>query len=217
MKTRLGGMAAAILFTAAPAWAGPTAEISFVGEVLPTACQISAGAQTTVDYGNITRTALSATDMTQLPSRPISALTVQCDSQTSIGLRAVDNRSGVIDYGALALAGGGTVAPAQTDRRFSLGQTSAGKPVGVWAVAFSGASVDGVPADIGVVAGGVLRLAIATRCCATTARQSRGCQAGSLPRAGFSPSPAMSRPGSPGWASCPARRRYGSTAWPPSK
>ncbi|AQV93056.1 hypothetical protein BJN34_03990 [Cupriavidus necator] len=91
------------------------------------------------------------------PVRPISALTVQCDSQTSIGLRAVDNRSGVIDYGTLALAGGGTVAPAQTDRRFSLGQTSAGKPVGVWAVALSGASVDGVPSDIGVVAGGVLQ------------------------------------------------------------
>ncbi len=63
----------------------------------------------------------------------------------------------MLGYGTLALAGGASAGPAQADRRFSLGQTAAGNPIGVWSVALSGAMVDGAPAEIGIVAGGVLQ------------------------------------------------------------
>lgn len=135
-------------------------EISFTAGAEPPPCHIVQN-PATLDFGNINRNQLTAKTSTQLPVKSfVGGIVIQCEAETSIGLRAADNSGGS------ALASGDlkwnspdvSLTPAQTDQRFGLGMTQEGKAIGVWNVAFHSAQVDGLPAQIGIANNGVLDL-----------------------------------------------------------
>jgi type 1 fimbria pilin len=130
------------------AWADSSVALNFSAQENPSACQITAGTKTTIDYGTLSRSTLSVSSAHQLADQAMVALSVQCESPTSIGLRATDNRSGALAYGDLVLANGAVLSAEKTDQRFSLGLTTDNRPVGVWGLVFNGAAVDGSPVGI---------------------------------------------------------------------
>lgn len=137
----LGGWGGAV-------FASSQVQLSFTAEADPPPCHILQS-PTTLDFGNINRNQLAAKTATQLPVKSFAGgITVQCESATSIGLRAVDNSGGsTLSIGNLSWSSPSVnVTPAQTDQRFGLGMTSGGKAIGVWNVLFHSAQVDGVPA-----------------------------------------------------------------------
>ncbi|QBJ33783.1 DUF1120 domain-containing protein [Hafnia alvei] len=149
----LGGWGGAV-------FASSQVQLSFTAEADPPPCHILQS-PTTLDFGNINRNQLAAKTATQLPVKSFAGgITVQCESATSIGLRAVDNSGGsTLSIGNLSWSSPSVnVTPAQTDQRFGLGMTSEGKAIGVWNVLFHSAQVDGVPAQIGIANNGMLDL-----------------------------------------------------------
>ncbi|KID06026.2 DUF1120 domain-containing protein [Hafnia alvei] len=149
----LGGWGGAV-------FASSQVQLSFTAEADPPPCHILQS-PTTLDFGNINRNQLAAKTATQLPVKSFAGgITVQCESATSIGLRAVDNSGGsTLSIGNLSWSSPSVnVTPAQTDQRFGLGMTSGGKAIGVWNVLFHSAQVDGVPAQIGIANNGMLDL-----------------------------------------------------------
>lgn len=148
MNTNILLLASLLVAGGNAAWADSSVAINFAAQENPSACQITAGTRTTIDYGTIARSTLSTTSAHQLADKTIVALSIQCDSPTSIGLSATDNRTGVLPYGDLVLANGSVVGPQHADQRFSLGLTSDWRPVGVWGLTFNGAAVDGKPVGI---------------------------------------------------------------------
>lgn len=153
--------AAAIGFLSLPAPCAPQVELTFTAIAEPPPCHI---VQTpgTLDYGNINRQQLKAKTATQLPVKTfVGGITIQCEAQTSIGLRAVENSGGhALNMGDLHWNSPDvTVTPAQTDQRFGLGMTQENKAIGAWSVLFHSAQVDGVPALVGVANNGILDLA----------------------------------------------------------
>lgn len=149
----LGGWGGAV-------FASSQVQLSFTAEADPPPCHILQS-PTTLDFGNINRNQLAAKTATQLPVKSFAGgITVQCESATSIGLRAVDNSGGsTLSIGNLSWSSPSmNVTPAQTDQRFGLGMTSGGKAIGVWNVLFHSAQVDGVPAQIGIANNGMLDL-----------------------------------------------------------
>lgn len=149
----LGGWGGAV-------FASSQVKLSFTAEADPPPCHILQS-PTTLDFGNINRNQLAAKTATQLPVKSFAGgITVQCESATSIGLRAVDNSGGsTLSIGNLSWSSPSVnVTPAQTDQRFGLGMTSGGKAIGVWNVLFHSAQVDGVPAQIGIANNGMLDL-----------------------------------------------------------
>lgn len=143
-----------------PVFASSQVQLSFTAEADPPPCHILQS-PTTLDFGNINRNQLAAKTATQLPVKSFAGgITVQCESATSIGLRAVDNSGGsTLSIGNLSWSSPSVnVTPAQTDQRFGLGMTSGGKAIGVWNVLFHSAQVDGVPAQIGIANNGMLDL-----------------------------------------------------------
>ncbi|TBL92936.1 DUF1120 domain-containing protein [Hafnia alvei] len=158
---KLALVIAAILAGAScSAFASSQVQLSFTAEVDPPPCHILQS-PSTLDFGNINRNQLAAKTATQLPVKSFAGgITVQCESATSIGLRAVDNSGGsTLSIGNLSWSSPSvSVTPAQTDQRFGLGMTSGGKAIGVWNVLFHSAQVDGVPAQIGIANNGMLDL-----------------------------------------------------------
>lgn len=149
----LGGWGGAV-------FASSQVQLSFTAEADPPPCHILQS-PTTLDFGNINRNQLAAKTATQLPVKSFAGgITVQCESATSIGLRAVDNSGGsTLSIGNLSWSSPSVnVTPAQTDQRFGLGMTSGGKAIGVCNVLFHSAQVDGVPAQIGIANNGMLDL-----------------------------------------------------------
>lgn len=149
----LGGWGGAV-------FASSQVQLSFTAEADPPPCHILQS-PSTLDFGNINRNQLAAKTATQLPVKSFAGgITVQCESATSIGLRAVDNSGGsTLSIGNLSWSSPSVnVTPAQTDQRFGLGMTSEGKAIGVWNVLFHSAQVDGVPAQIGIANNGMLDL-----------------------------------------------------------
>lgn len=141
-----------------PALAAPTAQLSFTATAEPPPCHIQQ-APATLDFGNIHRDQLAATAPTQLPVKSfVGGITIQCEGPTSIGLTAVDNSAGAaiatgeLNWSTPAV----TITASQADRRFGLGMTTEGKPIGVWNVVFRSAQVDGTPVGIGIASHGVL-------------------------------------------------------------
>lgn len=154
-------LTAAIGFISFSAVCAPQVELTFTAEGEPPPCHI---VQTpgTLDFGDINRNQLAAKTPTQLPVKTfVGGITIQCEAQTSIGLSAVDNSNGnTLNMGNLHWNSPEvTVTPAQTDQRFGLGMTQAGKAIGVWNVVFHSAQVDGSPAMTGVVNNSILDLA----------------------------------------------------------
>lgn len=148
MKTKIALTVWLLFLGVGASGADSSVPVSFSAQETPSACQIVAGANNTIDYGTIPRSALSATKSHQLENKAIVALSIQCVSPTSISLKATDNRSGTLSYGDLTLANGTVLGAQDTDSRFSLGAASNNQPVGVWGLVFSGATVDGNAATI---------------------------------------------------------------------
>lgn len=142
----------------------PMVQLSFTAAAEPPPCHIQQ-VPATLDFGNIHRNQLAATEPTQLPVKSFAGgITIQCEGPTSIGLGAVDNSGGnAISVGDLTWNNPATrITANQADQRFGLGMTQEGKSVGVWNVAFHSAQVDGAPANVGIANNGVLDIADTT-------------------------------------------------------
>lgn len=101
--------AALLLAGAAPAFAASGVDLSVKGLITPVACTPVLSRGGSVDYGKISAQDLNPTGRTWLRKERVQ-LTVNCDAQTTMAVKATDNRrdsSTSLGYYGLGLAAGG--------------------------------------------------------------------------------------------------------------
>ena len=132
MKKTMGyTLVASALMFPVMASAATTAELKLIGTITPVACEPVFTGGSTIDYGNILASSLSASEQTRLPDKATS-LTVTCDAPVKFGFSLVDERS------ATAVPElNGTTSP-----MFGLGAAANGASIGGYWLSISNETAD---------------------------------------------------------------------------
>lgn len=128
---------------------GPSGELIVTGEYKPAACHATLSNQGALDYGRMPASSLNATTYTTLPIKTLAdAITVTCESATSVGIDITDNRATSVVYTDIAKAMNRGLPSGMTNVNmvYGLGVDSASNKIGNYIAELNNARVDGVQA-----------------------------------------------------------------------
>lgn len=124
------GVIASALVLPVLASAATTADLKLIGTITPAACTPNFTGGTTIDYGNVPASTLSATAQTMLPEKT-TKLSVTCTAPVKFALGLTDERS------ASAITTLNTIATYTADMKFGLGTASNGAKLGAYSLQIS--------------------------------------------------------------------------------
>lgn len=134
MKKRLlqtGALGLWVLFSG-QLIAAPSAELKIAGKIKHSGCSVIASNNGVYDYGSVPGNA--ADDQTQMLPTLKQAWQVRCESEAYLAIIPTDNRA--------------ASRSAQDLRRFGLGNTADGRPVGYFLLGVAQSTVNGAPAAL---------------------------------------------------------------------
>ena len=128
-------------------YAAETTQLKVQGKLVAAACTPSLSDGGAVDFGDISVSALSATEVNQMGDKHIT-LTIECDSATKVGFTNVDTRADTDPNISVKFDNG--VVLGNPDNIFGLGQTAEGVGIGSYGIRVDAGNVtiDGVVTPI---------------------------------------------------------------------
>lgn len=129
------GLLSSTLLASAMTFAAATADLKLIGTITPAACVPNFTGGSTIDYGNIPASSLSATAQTLLPEKTTS-LSITCNAPVKFGFKTTDDRS------ASVITTLSTI-PGYTDtQKFGLGAAGNGAKIGAYSMQISKSTPD---------------------------------------------------------------------------